>query len=107
MNQPQPIQSKALEIGDFSNLCANLRKVAERCKKELKPKSSGIIQTAMYQEDFDRLMEMRDIIDLYNSQVDQMGEADSELINKHLGTLEMHLDCARDCIDSIYEVITA
>lgn len=70
------------------------------------PPPSGINQFAMHQPDFDRLMAMRNVLDEYDCQVDMMG-CEVEIIEQFIGTLGMHLSCARECIDNIHKIITA
>ncbi len=106
MNMPQKIAVKPDIDGmkTFRDLTAKLRKVAERIEVENRPKPSGINQFAMCQDDFDRLMGMRDVLDMYDSYVDDMS-CEVEIIENYIGTLMMHLGCARDCIDAIHSIV--
>lgn len=104
MQKPQPIASKCNDITMLSELSSNLLKTAERIEKELAPPPTGVNQWAMDQKHYDQLMQMRDILDGFDVMVEDM-DSDAEIINELLGTINMHISCARDAIDTINSVI--
>lgn len=79
--------------------------LATKAKQEMDcPTPSGIDQDAMTRKDYDRLVAMRNVLDEFDVAVDEMS-CEVEIIERYIGTLMMHIACARDCCDTIIEVV--